>query len=797
MRPKNLTIHGFASFRDEVEIDFEDADLFVLSGPTGSGKSSIIDAMTFALYGAVPRYGKQATTAIVSKGRNEARVCLRFDAGGKEYTATRVVRMLSPERATTKEARLEQGVQVLADSTRDIENAITSIIGLNYEDFTRCVVLPQGEFQKFMHANPAERQDLLISLLGLGLYEDLRREASRRADGHRSEFEIAQRRLEEDYQGVTPDALKRSEEVLKALKATQLAAAKAGDELEQLRDELKEIARKSETLATQSDIVAKLRIPAAATVAAGQLDEANLKVDKLAEELKKVRLERSALNEERQELPDRGDLKVQLSRREEAATVAAQLVELKADSKDGKTRLETASEALAQAEDRLTRSESDLRSAQNRHQAAHLARSLVPGEPCPVCLQVVVDLPDHSGTADLAALGEVVKKAKADLKAATDNLGKIEKSAARSEARFQEAEKRFKDLAKQLEKTPELEVLAKDLARVDDLDARVRSAIASEGAIERKRQVAQEKAGLQAGMVVAAWEKWKEARGDASRAGLDPPDRVEGDLLASWKGLEQWAIAAAKRLRPKLDALEEMRRSKQAEMEGILKGLKESLARTGVEVKEGENPIGAVQSAYAKAEKAAADLQAQLEKACQLQDRARQEDSAGRTARELSRLLGAKYFEGWMIKRALKALVLGASKTLRELSSGAYSLEVGDQNEFVVIDHLNADERRSAKSLSGGETFLASVSLALALADQVAELGVRGGANLEALFLDEGFGTLDPETLDTVASALEELGAGGRMIGLITHVQDLAERMPVRFELYKEGNVSSITKMAV
>ena len=135
------------------------------------------------------------------------------------------------------------------------------------------------------------------------------------------------------------------------------------------------------------------------------------------------------------------------------------------------------------------------------------------------------------------------------------------------------------------------------------------------------------------------------------------------------------------------------------------------------------------------------------------------------------------------VARALGRLVEGASTLLRELTSGAYSLALDDVNAFLVIDHRNADEPRTVRPLSGGERFLASLALALALADHVAELAAEGAARLESLFLDEGFGTLDPDTLDVVAAALEELGSRGRVVGIVTHVRDLADRLPVRFEV--------------
>ena len=113
----------------------------------------------------------------------------------------------------------------------------------------------------------------------------------------------------------------------------------------------------------------------------------------------------------------------------------------------------------------------------------------------------------------------------------------------------------------------------------------------------------------------------------------------------------------------------------------------------------------------------------------------------------------------------------------------------------MVVDHRNADERRSARTLSGGETFQASLALALALAEQIRGLAAEGAPRLDALFLDEGFGTLDPETLDTVASTIEDLGQSGRMVGVISHVRELAGRVPVRFEIRKGPRTSTVEKV--
>ena len=112
-----------------------------------------------------------------------------------------------------------------------------------------------------------------------------------------------------------------------------------------------------------------------------------------------------------------------------------------------------------------------------------------------------------------------------------------------------------------------------------------------------------------------------------------------------------------------------------------------------------------------------------------------------------------------------------------------------------MVDHNNASERRDVKTLSGGETFLASLALALGLADSIAELTTSNSVTLGSMFLDEGFGTLDTETLDVVASAIEELAATGRMIGVVTHVRELAERLPTRFEVTKGPASSWVEKV--
>src|SRR5207244_2227676 len=141
MRPLRLELEGFTSFRQRIVVDFSTLDLFAITGPTGAGKSSLIDAMIFALYGQVPRVGREYRQ-LLSHGAERLAVQLDFQVGPDHYRVSRTARR-SDARVQARLEHLENGdVESLAGSVRDIEEQVERIIGLDYEAFTRSVVLP-------------------------------------------------------------------------------------------------------------------------------------------------------------------------------------------------------------------------------------------------------------------------------------------------------------------------------------------------------------------------------------------------------------------------------------------------------------------------------------------------------------------------------------------------------------------------------------------------------------------------------------------------------------------------------
>jgi exonuclease SbcC len=160
---------------------------------------------------------------------------------------------------------------------------------------------------------------------------------------------------------------------------------------------------------------------------------------------------------------------------------------------------------------------------------------------------------------------------------------------------------------------------------------------------------------------------------------------------------------------------------------------------------------------------------------------------------DLAQMLGAAKFQTFLQYEALQTLARDGSKRLEQLSNGRYKLQTDDRGaEFEVVDQWNADQARSVKTLSGGETFLASLALALALAESLPGLAASRRVVLDSIFLDEGFGSLDPEALDRAADALDALRTEERMVCVVTHLQELAQRLPARIVVTKTESGSTV-----
>jgi DNA repair protein SbcC/Rad50 len=285
---------------------------------------------------------------------------------------------------------------------------------------------------------------------------------------------------------------------------------------------------------------------------------------------------------------------------------------------------------------------------------------------------------------------------------------------------------------------------------------------------------------------------------DGGSGGLSPPvpppaDR--DDLAAAWSALAGWTARELSKREvgraAAAGAVEDAERAATTVRDRLSDLFADAAVGGSV-----DDPARSCAVAVERAEAALRRIEERRADAERLRAQRAGHEREAQVAKALANHLRANNFERWLLEEALDSLIDGASRILRELSGGQYDLG-HEKGEFFVIDHHDAGLRRAVRTLSGGETFQASLALALSLSEQLAGLSTAA-ASLESIVLDEGFGTLDTVTLDTVAATLENLAArGDRMVGVVTHVGALAERMPVRFEVRKDARTARVERVGL
>jgi DNA repair protein SbcC/Rad50 len=814
VRPVLLQIEGFASFREPTTVDFADVDLFAFTGPTGAGKSSLIDSMAFSLYGSVHRYDDERLVgAVVTTGMSRAKVSFTFSIDGALYRAVRLVKITSAGRGTTPEARLErvdadgETLETVAGDAGEVTQAVTRLLGLNFAEFCRVVVLPQGDFQRFMHAKSKERRDLLFRLLDLEIIDDLAGIARQREAAASAGVDALQTQADA-LAHATPDAIAAADERVADLASLLTDVGKAQDELAGLQQAGKEARAREQEASARADAVAKLTDPPERIVS---LSRRVVEADKsVADAAEKVEVAKGAARDADgvlTGLPAEADLREAQSSAGRLDRAVASLEQARKAEQEAAGKVETATSKVETAKSERDDAAAKVARIRNDNLAHTLADSIEDGDDCPVCLRAVEQVPFHVPPEDLEAAEAELAEAEQALESANDELSSA--TGARSTAQGQittcqqavtDEQDAVAQAAARLPETlrdgdqPDLDAVQVALDERADAASKAQKAHQGVTDAEEDAKAARARRSRLDDESAAAWNELSSARDTV--AVLSPPalDR-DLPLADAWERLAGWAREQhGKVTADKAEADQEIAEALRVYQERY-EQLRETVTAAGVPLPEGTAPRDAVVSAHATAQGDASRLRADAERAEQVAGDLADAQHKHEVAKTVAKLLDSRNFAAWVGNRVLLSLTEAASGILNDLSGGVYSLTVNDKGAFEVIDHINADEVRSAKTLSGGETFLASLALALALAEHVTSQSAGSTSRLESLMLDEGFGTLDSSTLDLVATAIEELGDRGRMVGLITHIPDLAERVPVRFEVAKGPHGSKVSKL--
>ncbi len=368
-------------------------------------------------------------------------------------------------------------------------------------------------------------------------------------------------------------------------------------------------------------------------------------------------------------------------------------------------------------------------------------------------------------------------------------------AAERARERLEQAEQRLAGLTADLVTAPAEDEAREKLREIDALEAAVRSTDEALRLARQGREKARKTLQSLDEQLTNGWTVLRRTRDEVVQLGA--PELTADGLLESWAGLTEWSTAAAQAREAELTTARAATAAGRERADQARSGLADVLNQANIPVAGDDLATTALASATGAQAEARAALERIRERRAQASQVVKEregEEGRAHVAKMLGDLLRADKFPRWLATAALESLVIEASDTLLRLSNGQFDLDHDDKGDLVVVDHTDADARRSVKTLSGGETFQASLAMALALSSQMSQLSSAGGARLDSIFLDEGFGTLDPDTLETVAGTLENLARGERMVGVITHVPALADRVPVRFNVRRDAQTSRVER---
>jgi exonuclease SbcC len=827
MRPLELRLRNFRSyFGESPPFDFRGRSLVGIVGPIGSGKSSLLDAVSFALYGKTPA-GGAGTKALIHQRAGDGGVQLRFEVDGDVWEVVRSLRQRGQSqhalyRYETDEDGAEPVEKVTLES--EVNERIAALLGLDFDAFGRSVLLAQGRFAEFLKARPAERDAVLKGVFGHDRINAMRDIAKDRAASAAAELKAVLVRTEQLDR--VAERLARSREALAAAEERVERLRKAEPQIADLDGRITaaaaDVAEGSARLDELSRHAARLPDPDATTALLEGASSVARRRAELAAALEAAVAAAAMAEEELAAMRTAGDLDTieqaarllaasepqrrnaaDAARREEA--IVRRRTDAAAQVAAATSAVIEAEKALAAAEARLGAAERSLQAAERAHHDAEhqnmadvLRRDLTKGATCPVCAQTVAELPASAGRTDVSATADALARAKHERSTAeaVRTAAAAGASAARESADATaallatvEGEAAQAGLAR-TESEEELQVtIAQLTALLGDgeaaqlLDDRRRRVVAlTDAATDARRKVEQVRARHDQAILdeQAAGKELSALRVGlvelATRLGQTVADIEESPeplaeatiaLRAAWSDTVAALEAGVVESRAAGEAADSERRELLAEL-GITGDFVAALA-----TEEAGVAHLAVDVAAAQEEIAAAD---EL-----LETRDRLEAEKARFDRIASDLTDSRFVRFLLDEERARLADLG-SDHFQRLSSGRYRFT--EDGSFSIVDLTAADAVRKASSLSGGETFLASLALALSLAEMV----TRTGGRLDAFFLDEGFGSLDPEHLDLAMEGIEALVAddASRLVVVVSHVPELRHRIEDLIQLDRD-----------
>ncbi len=916
MRPIKLTVSAFGPYAGKEVLDMEELGergLYLITGDTGAGKSTLFDAIMFALYG-VTSAGKRTASEMRSTYADpgtETYVELVFDYGGKRYTVRRSPDYIREKKKGTGKTNNVGSAELTEESglhltkLTDVNNRLDEIIGLTADQFSGIAMIAQGEFQKVLQADTKDRQAIFRKLFKTDNYETISFKLKRMAGELKGECERldtemrthlgsceadpgseAEARLDEAKAGNLPENdIRRLFEDMAAYDQNLLSTArnsvdsiktrydalnrKAGeakklkevsDKLDEYRADYKDLekdmkeaeavlasekGRKEERAGLQEKITLLTnelskydeldRKKKTADDLRNVCNDTEEKYEEKKEQLNNAASDLAEKEEKLREFDDIDDRILKLSEKKTAAETAYSIAsdysaalekkeKLEGDAREAADEYAEARTEEAQAEKKYVQMNRDMLD----DRAGFLAETVLKeGEKCPVCGSV--EHPDIAKRKEGAPTEEEVELAKNEWDNAAKLLNEKSGESEKKMALYKAAEE---DVEKYLKKMPELKDAGSGAGRkykelletaAGDLDAAEKDKEKRDSLKKEVDQLAPEKEKLyktvnaleqdvkvQNEKYTAAQESYKEAEGKLEFRSRSEAENEIKKLSNELKEAEAALKAAedkdrelqdkAKELDGKIKSAEEQ--TKDFDREGFDK-MQDELADLSGSVEDAQNVKSSIEARIKTNEKeseafykCAEKWNIRAEEYEQIKDLA---DTASGELSGKSKIMLETFVQTAYLDRILRH----ANRRLSRMSEMRYEL-VRKKSGFGkarqsgldlnVIDHHNGTER-SVNTLSGGESFMASLSLALGLSEEIRE--ASGGIRLDTMFVDEGFGTLSEDALSAAVKALMELSEDDRLVGIISHVEELKQRIEKKIMITQTRTEGSHAKIVL
>ena len=921
MRPLKLTIAGFGPYAGVQELDFEAlgrSGLYLIAGDTGAGKTTIFDALTFALFGEASG-GSRKSDMLRSKyarAEDPTYVELTFTYNGQTYT---VRRNPAYERAKARgvgtTSQLADAQLTLPDGSvvtklKDVNRAVQEIIGLSREQFAQVCMISQGDFRRLLEADTETRKKIFKDIFETGLYSDLQTRLKDEVSALDGQMTEARRSIRQYTEGmVCADNSDFNAQVQKA-KTDGLPTAELTELFENLLSEDKTLETKlDEQVSAAEDAIKALEKQkeaveayrqtkenldklskteqtqtAAWETAKAALEAAKTEKDKtqpeLTEHLGKLRNQLPSydeLDEKNKALQGKEKLlKIEQQKRDEAEKQKATLAEELSAFKDEQAKLKDSDKEkaeldaqLKQCTDRksaletlltdfksLRAEQKTLADSQEKYsalaaemdkqhqefermqrafldaQAGILAKDLHAGISCPVCGALEhphpAELPAHAPTEDeVKQAKETYEKAQAAAaEASTAAAAQAATVDTKQDALRQKRQDLLSDTSEEQAETAAREQLHDCETQIDELNAKIETAeknILRKSKLDKlipKTEDAQK----------AAEDSWYEAdkqidvlqtesntltaRINELQRSLTHEDKASakreiGELETQSDALEQELSAALEQEKASLNALtatraaiEQLQKQLETGADGDLNNLFEQLEAQKKQKKELEEQRQSVHTRIEVNGRAHDGIDKKRDELEELEQKYVWMNALAKTAAgnlqgkakiDLETYVQTTYFDRILARANLRLQKMSGGQYDLKRRRNADDLKSKSGLELDIIDHINATER-SVNTLSGGEAFLASLALALGLSDEVQ---MSTGIHLDTLFVDEGFGSLDSEALSKAYQTLAGLTEGNRLVGIISHVAELKERIDRQIVVTKGPDGSSRAELVI